>query len=575
MLIFNLKRTKAMKTRIVKFILIIVAFLGVFSCEDYLREENYTYTTGSSLVTTVQGMETMINSCYSCLRLWYGKEPAVLLSEVGTDIYTGGNHYISSEYATYNSSLNGSSPEVDEYWKYFYFALNTTNSALGYLPESPMNEDLKVVREGELKFLRALFLWHITEIWGDAPFTTEVYSSKVLTATKTSVDDLYVQIFEDLLSAEINLDGVDTQAEYGRVTIWTVRSMLARMYLYRKDYVNALKYANMVIDEGGFELAPSNDFLWDIANTEYPGNKEIIWSVIYSDNGEPANYGLIWSETEIWPARHGNNMHLTFLCYYQAYKPALLERSLEYGRAWVRFMPNLFLLDLYDETVDTRFSSNFREAFLCNKENELGVAIGDTVMYFSKHVVSQSMRDSADYLILDRNDMWDPTTEAFIYDRNYYFCLNKFLDPTRADKEDAHSGRDVFVFRLSEMYFIAGEAEYYLNGGSAAYPYFLAMANTRAVGGDGEAMLNSYGVTSDGSGIDIDFILDEKGREFCGEFIRWFDLKRTGKLVERVRLHNPDAAANIEDYHVVRPIPQSELDAIKNKDEFTQNPGYN
>lgn len=55
---------------------------------------------------------------------------------------------------------------------------------------------------------------------------------------------------------------------------------------------------------------------------------------------------------------------------------------------------------------------------------------------------------------------------------------------------------------------------------------------------------------------------------------RFFDLKRTGKLIERVKKYNPDAAENIEDFHKLRPIPQDELDAIINKDEFQQNPGY-
>ena len=74
--------------------------------------------------------------------------------------------------------------------------------------------------------------------------------------------------------------------------------------------------------------------------------------------------------------------------------------------------------------------------------------------------------------------------------------------------------------------------------------------------------------------VTLDFILDERAREFAGEQIRWFDLKRTGKLVERVKAHNPDIATYIQDYHRVRPIPQAQLDAITNKDEFTQNEGY-
>lgn len=75
--------------------------------------------------------------------------------------------------------------------------------------------------------------------------------------------------------------------------------------------------------------------------------------------------------------------------------------------------------------------------------------------------------------------------------------------------------------------------------------------------------------------MNIDFILDERARELVGEQLRWFDLKRTGKLVEYVKRWNPDAKDNIKDYHILRPIPQTQLDAISNKTDFLQNAGYN
>ena len=55
-----------------------------------------------------------------------------------------------------------------------------------------------------------------------------------------------------------------------------------------------------------------------------------------------------------------------------------------------------------------------------------------------------------------------------------------------------------------------------------------------------------------------------------GEQQRWFDLKRTGKLLERVKAYNPDAKVNIKEHHLLRPIPQTQLDAIINKEEFGQ-----
>ena len=57
--------------------------------------------------------------------------------------------------------------------------------------------------------------------------------------------------------------------------------------------------------------------------------------------------------------------------------------------------------------------------------------------------------------------------------------------------------------------------------------------------------------------------------------LRWFYLKRTGKLITSVQKYNLDAKANIKETHMLRPIPQVELDAITNKEDFKQNPGYN
>jgi hypothetical protein len=74
--------------------------------------------------------------------------------------------------------------------------------------------------------------------------------------------------------------------------------------------------------------------------------------------------------------------------------------------------------------------------------------------------------------------------------------------------------------------------------------------------------------------VTLDFILDERARELAGEQLRWFDLKRTNKLVERIKALNPDGAQFIQSFHVLRPIPQSQIDAVANKGEFTQNPGY-
>jgi hypothetical protein len=75
--------------------------------------------------------------------------------------------------------------------------------------------------------------------------------------------------------------------------------------------------------------------------------------------------------------------------------------------------------------------------------------------------------------------------------------------------------------------------------------------------------------------LNVNFVMDERERELLGEQSRWFDLARWGNLVERVKLHNPQAAPFIKAHHVLRPIPQLQIDRAEGTSTgFPQNPGY-
>lgn len=77
--------------------------------------------------------------------------------------------------------------------------------------------------------------------------------------------------------------------------------------------------------------------------------------------------------------------------------------------------------------------------------------------------------------------------------------------------------------------------------------------------------------------VDLEAIIDERARELMGEQFRWYDLKRTGMLLDRAYQYNTEVAnvGLMQDYHLLRPIPQTQIDRTDGgSSAFPQNPGY-
>src|SRR5690606_21757765 len=114
---------------------------------------------------------------------------------------------------------------------------------------------------------------------------------------------------------------------------------------------------------------------------------------------------------------------------------------------------------------------------------------------------------------------------------------------------------NIQIYRLGETYLIAAEAYMRMNDVPTALKRINVLRERAGV---------EYLTT-----LNQNILLDENARELAFEGHRWFDLKRMGVLVERIKLHNVNAAPNIQDYHVRWPIPQETIDLGKypqNKD---------
>jgi hypothetical protein len=538
--------------------------LGLFACNKQLEEYNPSGLTPDAVYSTPSGFETLVNAAYAYTRFWYGKEEGYNLTEMGTDIWMLGSDNQQPSLMNYVNLTGIAQPTLDSLWRKTYQAINICNAGITRITNVPTNTtftaDVKKIREGELRFLRAFYYWHLVETWGGVHFTTAETVGPQNTANRTAVQTFYNLILEDLNFAVANLPATTTS--YGRVTKPAAEAFLARVHLTRGNYTDASILAKKVITDYGFQLLPNYADLWKMANIK---NKEVIWVVNYSAN-------LLLNDlrdAKLFPDGHpraGHNGHLMFGMRYDVLTPGM-SRNIVDGRPFVRYKPTLFLLNLFDETKDARYLGSFKTVWKANvNAASVGIAIGDTAILASKYAIDPAIRAIKKYRIYDRSDVYN--ADGTSKNNQQFVQLNKFDDPTRPAVAEQQSARDAFVFRLAEMYLIVAEAEYQLGNNAVAAQYINFIRTRAALPGKTADMQ----ITD--ADVNLDFILDERARELAGEQIRWFDLKRTGKLIDRVKAYNPEAAPNIKDFHVLRPIPQTQLDAITNKSEFTQNPGY-
>lgn len=555
----------------IKYALITGLLLSV-SCQDIL-EEDVISRIGNEYLSTPSGLNDGVNAAYSTLRMWYGTERGNNFTVFGTDTYRMGSDGSWKFINQYTNQFDSRTGQLNEIWDESYRGINTCNAIIERAEGiTGINQQTKNQRLAEVKFLRAHYYFILVQTFGavDLQLTETLVPTKEV--TRTPVPAIYDAIIKDLTEAIPDLEPVIRSNNYGRATRPAAEHLLGKVYLTKAtseaqagdDYAKAEVLLKKVISDYGFRLLP--DFK-DVHGFGNEINDEVIFAVQYTREPLTNQQGNSSANPVL---NSGNNGHVFFLMEYDT-QPGM-RRDTQNGRPFKRFRPTDYTLNTIfaDRENDSRYDKSFVHVFRSNRPGTYNTSFdtskptvtfaeGDTAIFLPGVELSVAERATRPYQVLVPS----------LYTDKLYPALNKFLDPGRADLTQFEGGRDYIAFRLADTYLMLGEVLFRQGKNAEAADVVNNVRRRAAFPGRESAME----VTA--ADINLEFFVEERARELLGEQMRWFDLKRWGLLIERVRLHNPDATSNIQEYHSLRPIPQNQIDRTAGGEaNFPQNPGY-
>lgn len=518
-----------MKYKLYKFIVGFVAIVFVYAgCQDgFLDIEPTESVSVDAFFSNERDAMSAINAAYTSLQdlpMYAESYPKVVEGSSDDMILDNTNDLELSSYTW--DATNG---RFDNIWQESYEGVFRSNLVLQYVPDIEMDQNLKDRILGEARFLRAIYYWHLVNIFGEVPLVLEANPNNPNEAAiaKSSSEEIIDQMVVDLTEA-VSL--LPPQSQYspndlGRATEGAAKALLGKVYLYSaspvfggntEGYELAAEQFESVIHDYGYELIDYSE-LWITDN-----NAESIFEVQYADVG-----GSIWANTDFTGA---NETQI---------RPAL---NLPNGRGG---NGNLLPTEnMVNEFLEEPYTGPDPENIFNGADPRLYYTVWRPGDYFDEEEPT-----------FEEN--WTPTG----------FALKKGLFPVTDRNEDGDE-RNIPVIRLGDVYLMYAEA---LNAKTTRDPQGAVDAINRV-----RARVNMpeypnpsspYSVSGTSSEEEIfRAIVHERRIELGGEYARYNDLRRWGVAEE---IMGPLGWQSPR--HNFFPIPADEMD---NNDQLEQNPNY-
>ncbi|GHS90706.1 hypothetical protein FACS1894203_0010 [Bacteroidia bacterium] len=474
-------------------------------------QENF-YTTDSEALGGLMGL-------YSTVLKGGVRENFIVRNEACSDLLTYKPVAAAEAVSYVKYILTSERVNVVGSWNHCYSVINGSNAYIRSLSDNEnISKDKREQYIKEARFFRALMYYHLVMRWGDVPLRTTPTNMKNTDIARSPADEVWSQVIEDLTEASSLPEKSNTPN--GRISRGLVYTLLAKVYLIKKDYQNA---ANTLDKITGYSLMSNINDVWNIRQ-KY--NKESIWEI----NCEPGTL-----------PKQDNFMLSFYLPVYPDFKGTNAT-----------YPVNDYLLMLTEQNSP-------RSKYFYSKK-------------IKTNEVTSTYKGEYEYTDASGKNVKIIFTNATM---PAYAHLMKFADLSNngTNFETGNSPFNIIIFRYADVLLMQAEAECELNGKTAKALEYLNLIRKRA----GETLYtitNESGLRPLNNQEDMrEAIRNERALELVGEGHRFYDLKRWGnqyaltKLRESRQAHiagtnfcyNPEDLTNIEEHKLLWPIPEEEM----------------
>jgi hypothetical protein len=196
-------------------------------------------------------------------------------------------------------------------WSGYYAAIARTNNSLNALAVANLDSATVKQLRGEVRFIRGYYYFNLVRFFGGVPIVTYVpdgphaANSDSTLVTRASAADVYNNVIIPDLQYAVDNCPLKGNTPTGRITRGAAETMLAKVYMYLKDWDKVKTLTDDVIGSGLYSLMPSYDSIWrevgdnssesifEIQTGEYSGTDGGI--PLYSEMQGPRNLSGNWS----------------------------------------------------------------------------------------------------------------------------------------------------------------------------------------------------------------------------------------------------------------------------------------